>query len=637
MRSILDRPAFFCDNRWVVTWNSPLEVCGFLSSNQRAAADSIRHGSAAFLLAAVPQMGAVGNLLNMEKKKVAALLEQIGTLLELKGESPFKIRAYLNAARVIEGLGGELDALVASGEIRNLKGIGEALSQKIGELARTGSLKYYEELRASFPEGILRMLEISGLGPKKIKVLYERLGITSIAELRDACESDRLLTLDGFGSKTQEKILQGIHYLQQHQDHHLLSVALGEGHQILQALENHGEIIRLSLAGSLRRHMEIVRNIDLIASARNERSVMEYFSRLPQVKRVIALEENNSRVLLKSEIYADLRLVSDVEFPFALLHFTGSREHNTALRARAEVKGMKINEHGLFREGALIQCQDEFQIFAQVGLSYIPPELREGMGEIEAAESGQLPKLLEIGDICGLFHVHTTYSDGAATLEEIALAAKARGYQYIGIADHSQSAVYARGLKVEEVNRQHAEIDRLNKELKPFRILKGIESDILPDGSLDYTDEVLASFDFVIASVHSRFNLPEEQMTHRICQALMNRHVTMLAHPTGRLLLSREPYAVNLKKVIETAASRRVIVEINAHPMRLDLDWRILKYAKGLGMMTAINPDAHDVAGLDDIRFGVGIARKGWLESRDILNTRSLQGVMDFLESRTRQ
>jgi DNA polymerase (family 10) len=570
----------------------------------------------------------------MDKKQVAAVLEEIGTLLELKGENPFKSRAYVNAARIIEGLGADLNGLVSTGEISKVKGIGDALSKKIRELVTTDHLKYYEDLRGSFPEGILQMLSIPGLGPKKVKTLYEKLGISSIAELRQACETDQLLTLDGFGHKSQEKILQGIQYLEKHQDHHLINFALEQGQQLLEALEKHPGIIRISLAGSLRRQKETVKDIDLVGSTRNEALVMDYFTRLPAVERLIASGETKSSVLLKSGINADLRLVSDTQFPFALHHFTGSREHNTAMRARSKARGMKMNEYGLFRGEVLLPCRDETQVFGQLDLAYIPPELREDMGEIEAAEAGQLPKLVELRDLKGILHVHTTYSDGVATLEEMARAARSRGYEYLGVSDHSQSAFYARGLKIEDVIRQHEEIDRLNLKLKPFRILKGIESDILADGALDYPDDVLVRFDFVIAAVHSRFNLSESQMTSRICRALENKHVTMLAHPSGRLLLSREPYALDFTKVIETAAANNVIVEINAHPMRLDLDWRMLKYAKELGLMISINPDAHNIEGYDDMRYGVGIARKGWLEASNVLNAQPLSWLLNFLKRR---
>jgi DNA polymerase (family X) len=574
----------------------------------------------------------------MDKKEIAGILDEIGMMLELKGENPFKCRAYANAARTLEGLSADLGDLVKTGDISKIKGIGEALTQKITELMTTGRLEYYEELRASLPSGVLEMLAIPGLGPKKIRVLREKLGIASIGQLENACLENRLLELEGFGKRSQAKILEGIEYFKRHKGQYLMSFALAEAHKLYQALRNHRKITRISLAGSLRRQKEVVKDIDLVASAKDAVAVMDFFTRLPEVEAVIAKGETKSSVLLKTGINADLRIVADKEFPFALHHFTGSKEHNTAMRTRAKAQGLKLNEYGLFRGDTLLPCRDEGEIFEQLELDFIPPELREAMGEIEAAEKRSLPKLVEAQNIKGTFHVHSNYSDGTATLEEMAQAARSKGLQYIGISDHSQSAYYARGLKVEDVRRQHEEIDRLNEKFEGFRILKGIESDILPDGSLDYPEEILASFDFVIASIHSRFNMSEEQMTRRVCKALSNKHVTMLAHPTGRLLLVREPYSLDLQRVIQKAVAHRVIIEINANPRRLDLDWRMGKFAKESGMLTSINPDAHSADGFDDIAYGVGIARKSWMEASDVLNTRSLPEIVKYLEEkRSRQ
>jgi DNA polymerase (family 10) len=570
----------------------------------------------------------------MDKKEVAGILDEIGMMLDLKGENPFKSRAYANAARTLEGLSADLADLVETGDISKIKGIGQALTQKITELVTTGRLKYYDELRASLPPGVLEMLAIPGLGPKKIKVLQERFGIESIGQLGNACLENRLLELEGFGKRSQAKILEGIEYHKRHKGQYLVSFALAEAHKLFQALKGYRKITRTSLAGSLRRQKETVKDIDLVASAKDAEAVMEFFTRLPQVENVIAKGETKSSVLLRTGINADLRIVSDKEFPFALHHFTGGKEHNTAMRNRAKAQGLKLNEYGLFREDTLLSCKDEREIFERLELAFIPPELREGMGEIEAAEKRSLPKLVEAENIRGTFHVHSNYSDGTSTLEEMVQAAQSRGLQYIGISDHSQSAFYARGLKVEDVRRQHEEIDRLNEKYKGFRIFKGIESDILPDGSLDYAEEILAGFDFIIASIHSRFNMPEEQMTLRVCKALSNKHVTMLAHPTGRLLLVREPYSLDLPRVIQTAVAHGVIIEINANPRRLDLDWRMGKFAKESGMLTSINPDAHSVDGFDDIAYGVGIARKSWMEASDVFNTKSLPEVIKYLEDK---
>lgn len=574
----------------------------------------------------------------MDKKIVAEILEEIGTLLELKGENPFKSRAYSNAARVIESLEQDLDMLVKSGELGKLKGIGQALNEKITELVTTGRLEYYEKLKAEFPSGLMELLRVPGLGPKKVKALYEKLGITNIGELEYACNENRLLELEGFGERSQEKILQGIQYLKKSHGLFLFSTGWEEAQTLEAALRSHKKVRRISIAGSLRRRKEIIKDLDLVVSTQDSAAVMDFFTTLPQVEAITAKGDTKASVILKSGIASDLRTVSDAEFSYALHHFTGSKEHNIAMRARAQRMGLKMNEYGLFREkdNHLIPCKDEEAIFKALGLAYIPPELREDMGEIAAAESdgGGLPDLLEENAIHGVFHTHSTYSDGNASLEEMIKTAIRLGYQYIGISDHSKSAYYARGLKEDDVKKQHAEIDELRKKYKEITIFKGTEADILADGSVDYSDEVLASFDFVIASIHSRFNMPEEEMTKRIVKAVSNPYVTMLGHPTGRLLLAREGYPINMSKVVEAAHRHNVIIEINANPHRLDLDWRFGKLAKEQGVKVSINPDAHSTEGLRDTSYGIGIARKGWLGAQDVVNTMSREKMGKFLQKR---
>jgi DNA polymerase (family 10) len=369
--------------------------------------------------------------------------------------------------------------------------------------------------------------------------------------------------------------------------------------------------------------------VDLVASSRDPGSVTAAFVSLPGVAEVVARGETWSSVRLLSGPEADLRVVSDAQFPFALLHFTGSREHNVAMRARALRRGMTLSEDGLFRGGEPVSCSDEGEIFARLGLAFIPPELREDQGEIEAAEKGEIPRLVEWEDLKGVLHVHTSASDGSATLEEMAEAARDLGMTYLGICDHSKAARYAGGLDEGRVEEQHRAIDVLNRSLRGITLLKGIEADILADGTLDFTDDVLARFDFVVASVHSRFNLPEPEMTRRIVRAVSNRHVRILGHPTGRLLLAREPYPVDLKEVFRAAAGNGVCMELNAHPHRLDLDWRMIPEAKTEGLRISINPDAHDPGGLADMRHGIGIARKGGLGRDDVLNTLDLPGLME--------
>lgn len=571
--------------------------------------------------------------MKLDKHQVAEVLSEMAAIFELKGENPFKIRAYQNAARIVEGLD-ELSALIKSGALTDIKGIGSHLADHIRELSQTGRLKEYEALRRSVPEGIFEMLRIQGLGPKKVKALWEKLGIVTVAELEYACRGNRLVDLDGFGERTQEKILKGIEYLRRFEDKHLFSEAYAAALEILRPVAKHKAAIRSEIGGSIRRRKELIRDIDILAASDRPKQLIDLFVSLPQVDSVTAKGETKGSVVLRSGIAADLRVVSDKEFPFALHYFTGSKEHNVAMRSLAKKDGIKMNEYGLFRGTKFIACKDEAEIFEKLGLDYIPPELRENQGEIEAAAEHKLPRLVEMDDIRGVFHVHSEYSDGTATIEEMALAAKRFQYEYIGMADHSQSAAYAGGLKPDDVKKQHKEIDRLNAKLKGITILKGIESDILPDGSLDYPDSILSMFDFVIISIHSRFNMSESEMTKRIIKGIRNRYASIVGHPTGRLLLAREGYNVDMHAVIDAAAGEGVAIEINAHPQRLDLDWRYGKYARSKGLKITIGPDAHGPEGIHDMTYGVGIARKGWFERRDILNCLDAEEVTKYFKSR---
>jgi DNA polymerase (family 10) len=566
----------------------------------------------------------------MEKRDVVGVLEKIALLLELKGENPFKARAYVNAARALEGTPEEIGDLVASGRLGELPGIGEALREKIATLVTAGRLPYHEDLRSRFPPGIFEILRIPGLGPRKVRVIWESLGVSTLGELEYACHENRLVELPGFGLRSQEKVLRGIELLKKHRGRFLCDVARREGEALLKALQGHPAVIRIALAGSIRRCSETSKDVDLVAGSGEPGPLMAAFVSLPGVEEVLARGETRSSVRLLSGLGADLRVVSDAEFPYALHYFTGSKEHNVAMRARALRRGMKMNEYGLFRGGEPVPCSDEAEIFSRLGLAYVPPELREGRGEIEAAERGEIPRLVEWEDLKGVLHVHTSASDGSATLEEMAEAARGLGMTYLGICDHSKAARYAGGLNEEQVEEQERAIDRLNRSLEGITLLKGIEVDILADGTLDFSDEVLARFDFVVASVHSRFNLPEAEMTRRIVRAVSNRNVRILGHPTGRLLLAREPYPVDLKAVLRSAAEHEICVELNAHPHRLDVDWRMIPEVKAAGLKVSINPDAHHPEGLADMRYGVGIARKGWLTREDVLNTLDLPDLMKF-------
>lgn len=572
----------------------------------------------------------------MDKKEAAEILEEIGVLLELKGENPFKTRAYENAARTLLAQPGDLDALVETTGLKGIKGIGEGIRERIIEIHKTGRSEYYEELKASIPAGLVEMLRIPGMGPKKAKAVYDSLSIGSIGELEYACNENRLIDLPGFGAKSQEKILAGIQFLKKHSGQYLYAFALAESEKLIRPVTDSPGVIRATVAGSIRRRKETTKDIDLLASSDDPAAVMELFTTLPDVEAVVSKGETKSSVVLTSGIAADLRVVTDKEYPYALHHFTGSKLHNTAMRGRAKKMDMKMNEYGLFKGKAekLVHCADEAEIFKALGLAFIPPELREDMGEIEAAEKGKLPALVEESDIKGVLHVHSRYSDGQDTVEELGLACMKLGYSYLGLTDHSPTAAYAGGLREKELAAQQAEVDEFNRSHKGFKIFKGAEVDILPDGSLDYSEKVLAGFDFTVCSIHSKFGMTEEEATRRLVKAIEHPRCTILGHPTGRLLLAREGYPVNMKKVIEAAAANGVAIELNAHPIRLDIDWREIRYAKELGVKVAINPDAHNLGGLTDVRYGVGTARKGWLEKADVLNALDAAGFERWLKGR---
>jgi DNA polymerase (family 10) len=572
----------------------------------------------------------------MDKNQVADILDEIGTLLELQGENVFKTRAYGNAARTLRGLTDDLEELVKSGRLREVKGIGEALSEKITELVKTGRLRYYENLRAQIPAGLLELLRIPGLGPKKAQKLFGELRIDSIDKLEKACKEDRLLNLEGFGAKSQEKFLAGIQQVRQFSGRHLYHHTLHAAAPLLEAIRKHPKIIRAEMAGSLRRHKETIKDIDIVASCKDKdrAELMDFFTTLPGVHSVTAKGDTKSSVVLEKGIPADFRLLKDEQFPYLLHHLTGSAEHNIAMRSLAQKQGIKVSEHGLFKGDKLIKCKDEADIFKTLGMSYVPPELREDNGEIEAAQKNKIPRLIEKEDLRGMLHCHSTYSDGANTIEEMAKATRAMGLEYFGLCDHSMSVAYANGLKPDRVKKQQAEIDKLNEKMKPFKIFKGTECDILPDGGLDYPDKVLESFDFVVASIHSKMNMAEDEATKRIIKAMEHPAVRILGHLTGRLLLERDGYPVNHRKIIDAAAELGVCIEINASPYRFDLDWRYCKYARDKGVLISINPDSHAVDGLREIYYGVGIARKGWLRKEDVLNTRPLKEFEKWVKAK---
>lgn len=570
----------------------------------------------------------------MNKHEIAGVLRDIGLFLELKGENPFKIRAYNNGARTIELLSEDPEKLVSEKRLGDIKGIGKTLAENIEELVQTGKLAVYNELRASIPNGLIEMLKIPGLGPKKIQILYEKMDIASIRELEYAIKENRLVELPGFGLKTQNRLLLGIEYLKSNQGLYYYAEVLRTSLNIIETLKRHPGVLEAEISGSMRRTAEVVRNINITASGDNPADIIRYFAYLPQVEDIISLDDNRAIVSLGSGIQVDLKVVAPKEYIYALRYYTGSKEHNRALSNHAVAKGYTLNEYSLFKGDKRIECKDEQDIYKELGLSFIPPELRENDGEIEWAKTAPFPRLVEFKDIKGVFHIHTNMSDGANTLEEMVKKAEELGYGYIGISDHSQSAYYANGLKIDGIKSQQREIQRLQALHPRITILSGIESDIKADGSLDYSDDILASFDFVIASVHSNFRLSQEDQTQRIIRALSHPAVTMLGHPTGRILLAREGYALDMERILEVARDYGVIVELNSSPARLDIDWRYLRKAAELGLMISINPDAHRIEELDDVFFGVAAARKGWQTQKNVFNCYNGKWVGEYLMQR---
>jgi len=588
----------------------------------------------------------------MTKNEIADVLEDIATLLELKDENPFKVRAYRAGARALEGIEeSELGQLIADEKLRSVKGIGDALVQKITELHTTGRLEFYESLKASIEPGLVELLQVPGVGPKKIKALHTQLKVNGIATLAQACRDGKVAALAGFGEKTQQKILEGIANREAYGRRHLWWDAFEVAEPILAGLRTLPDVLQAEHAGSLRRGLETVGDLDFIVAARAVTPVVDWFCSMPDIKEVTARGETKASVRFFSGLQADLRIVPLDQFAFALHHFTGSKDHNVQMRQRALSRGLSLSEWGLVpAEGegtvkrkvvtpgandAHASIRSEKELFAALGLRFVPPELREGMGEVDFAELHDLPRLVEPGDLKGAFHNHTTASDGRNTLAEMAAAADALDWAYLGIADHSKSSVQAKGLTEDRLAQQIADIRTLNAS-KRFRthVFTGTECDILPDGRLDFDDALLDQLDYVVVSVHSVFTQSEDEMTARLIKAIEHPQTTMLGHVTGRLLLRRDAYRLNFTKVIDAAVANRVIVELNASPWRLDLDWRHWRKAAEKGLICSINPDAHETATLTHVRAGVLAARKGWLTQEHVFNTRPLDEVKRYFEER---
>ena len=570
----------------------------------------------------------------MDKDAVAEVLKEIGVLLELKGENPFKTRAYVNGARTLEGLTEPLDTLIQEERLGEVKGIGKALVEKITELVETGELEYYTNLKASIPAGLIEMLDVQGMGPKKVKALHDKLGIESIEALEAACEAGQVAELDGFGKKSEEKILESIAFKRQHASHHHRHKMLIAAEPILDDLRSHPDVIRYDIAGSLRRGKEVSGDIDFLVSAKDSTDIIEAFTTRDGILSVLAAGGTKASVLLEGGIQADLRVVEDSEFASALAYFTGSKEHNIVMRQRAIDRGLRLNEYGLFksteetRDPELrLDCKTEEDIFAALDLTYVPPELREDRGEFTAGESGDIPRLIEWTDLKGSLHNHSNWSDGHESLEEIAEHMSGLGLAYWAVTDHSKASFQANGLDEARVEKQLKEIAAVNQKLEDdgnsFRLLSGIEVDVLKKG-LDFEDDLLAQLEVVVASLHVAGS-DEKDNTKRLIAAAENPHVHMLGHLSGRLLLERAPQKLNQQAVIDACAETGTWIELNANPYRLDLDWRHWQYAQSRGVKCVINCDAHRAEHAGFLRIGTAIARKGWLAKEDVVNTQPLK------------
>jgi DNA polymerase (family 10) len=577
----------------------------------------------------------------MDPRTAAHVLTRIAALLELRGENRFRARAYETAARAVAALDvDDIGPMVRAGALDAVSGLGPATVAVLVDLVETGDSALLERLQEDTPEGLLEMLRMPGLGTQKIHAIHAGLGVATLHELEQAARDGRLAGLPRFGPKTAEKILRGIAFLKASGARVLFPHAAVEGARLLADVRRHPDVVAAAVAGSVRRRREVIGDVDVVAAVRGSPvAVAASLARAPGVRDVVGGGEKTVRLRYVDGTQLDLHCVRPEHYAVALWRATGSPEHVAALATRLAARGLVlVGDELRSADGRAVPVVDEAALYAHAGIAFVVPELREGRGELEAAERGALPALLEAGDIRGVLHCHSQYSDGAATIAEMADAARARGWAYLGVTDHSQSASYAGGLGRDAVARQHDEIDALNErlgaEMAGFRVLKGIEADILPCGRVDYDAATLDRFDYVIGSVHSRFGMSEAQMTERVCKALDDPHLTVLGHPTGRLLLTREPYAIDMHAVIDKAADVGAAIELNADPHRLDLDWRLCREAKARGVTIEIGPDAHSPHGLDNVEFGVGIARKGWLEPADVLNARSADDVLAFARRR---
>lgn len=569
----------------------------------------------------------------MRNLEIADTFRMIADMLEIKGENVFKVRAYRQAVLTLETLPEDIDRIMKTGKLQQIPGVGKGIAEKIEELINTGSLKYFEDLKESLPEGLVRMLEIPDVGPKTVHALFEKLHITSIDELEKAASGGRLRGLEHFGEKTEQNILRGIQLLKSRSGRLLLGAAFQLAESVIERMGKLEEVQKISPAGSLRRMKETIGDIDILVSSKEPEKVMDAFAGMPEVSGVLAKGPKKSSVIMENRVQADLRVVPDESFGAALQYFTGSKQHNVKLREMAAKKGLKINEYGVFEAGTDRRKagEDEAGVYREAGLGFIEPELREDRGEIEAALKDALPELLKLSDIKGDFHVHSEWSDGTDAIRELAEEARERGYEYIAICDHSGSLKVAGGLPPDKKLKQLAEIEKVNREIDGIKVLAGAEVDILSDGLLDYSDDLLSRLDIVIAAVHTGFRQDSETITSRILRAMNNKYVNIIAHPTGRLIQHREPYAVDIDKIIEEAENTGTFLELNCYPDRLDLNDIDCGKAAAAGVRVALGTDCHNRMQFGVMKFGVGTARRGWLGKKDVVNTLSFEEIMKLL------
>ena len=557
----------------------------------------------------------------------------------MKGENTFKIRAYRNGSEIVQSFDGDIVQRARENDLKGIKGIGEALQQKLHELASSGLLAFHQNLRNEFPEGLFELLELQGLGPRKVRALYEELSVASLGGLKRACQSGQVSGLAGFGKKSEEKILGAIEAHERFSGYYLLAEVAPDAERILGILRHHPDVSRAEIAGSYRRGSETVHDLDFLVATPEPAAITDFFTSFEGIQEVLAHGQTKASIRLQSGLQCDLRAVSTREWPFALIYFTGSKEHNVELRSRALKQKLTLNEYqlqpvgGTRRGDPTPDIREEIDLYAELGLQFIEPALRENRGEFDVADKGNLPRLVEQDNLRGTFHNHTTESDGRSTLAELIEVARDLGLSYLGIADHSKSSFQTNGLDEERLLTQSAAIRSLDASLDDIDLYAGNEVDILRDGTLDFADETLAQLDYVVASVHASFNLPEKEMTSRLVKAMENPHVTMLGHLSGRLLLRRDPYAVNHEKVIDCAAETGTVIELNCSPKRMDMDWRWWRRARDKGVKCALNPDAHHASGLQNLHFGIRVARKGWLRRQDVLNCLPAKDIRKWLQT----